>query len=1029
LAAEQLYRPWGYPPSPKASPADRRRDGVAPTAAESATRLLLEREVRAEARGDSDRGLLDLALLDLAGGRISRAVTALELAAQRPHLAVAALTNLSAAYLARFEAEGDQMDLLRSARAADAGLRLAPSQPALLFNRAQTLTWLGTPNLAQRAWLDFLARPSAPGWKQEASASLIRLQRPATDDEWRRSLAELQSPRSTPEQIAAIVERFPGRARLFAEEILLPRWADAMSSGGSSEPQLWLELAATIGKTLERERGEALLADATASIRATMADPGNLSHRHALLRGLHDFGYGVAQFNEQNLETARPALLRAARDLTATRVPLCFWARFYLDLSERYANTNRGLALLDGLLGEIPRDRYLALYGRIEWIAGTADKVQGRIQSSVRRYEVAAHALRRSGGDEAAAFVSVLLAESYSLLGQYSLGWRNRSFAFHTVPWYEGPKHNIAMWGEAKGALVRQGGLALAGPFVEEEVAVAQRWGRPFGLATAYVDRATYRLEIGAHDAALSDLREAQRAVSRMEESDLKSQAAYLALVTEGLCYQRTEPAKAASLLRRGLEGQKSTGNRFDAIDYTTAEAAAELAAGQVHTAAVSLDEAIAIFEDIRSTVEDPVARMQAFRRAQPAFDTLIRLRTSAMAGDREAAFNQAERSRARVLLELWTRRGVPGARGEGFATLVELERALPRRLTLVSYVALEDEVLAWVVQRGQSRLVTLKSDRERVTRAIERFRLEVTRRAPEQALRDAGAPLYDMLVRPLDLALASGGTLVFVPDRWLARLPFAALFDRRQQRYLVEEEAVAMAPSATLLLRGSQARRLARPPKLSLVAVAVPRAGSFSGRHLPSLPEAALEAREVAALYARPTLLLGADASRENFLQLSVSTDVMHFAGHAIADLESPQRSVLLFAGRSQEALEPLSLGEILAAGKLATARLVVLSACRTQDSLADDREGLLGLAGAFLAAGVPEVVASPWDVDDQSAAPLMEAFHREYIKGRSAAEAFRQAVLRLRTSDSPELRSPVSWGAFTVIEGLFEKEVPDGL
>jgi CHAT domain-containing protein len=81
-----------------------------------------------------------------------------------------------------------------------------------------------------------------------------------------------------------------------------------------------------------------------------------------------------------------------------------------------------------------------------------------------------------------------------------------------------------------------------------------------------------------------------------------------------------------------------------------------------------------------------------------------------------------------------------------------------------------------------------------------------------------------------------------------------------------------------------------------------------------------------------------------------------------------------------------------------------------------------LLGIAGAFFAAGVPEVVASPWDVSDRSSLPVMVAFHREYRKHRSAGIAFRQAVLELLRSGSPEERSPASWGGFTVIAGTLD-------
>ena len=181
-------------------------------------------------------------------------------------------------------------------------------------------------------------------------------------------------------------------------------------------------------------------------------------------------------------------------------------------------------------------------------------------------------------------------------------------------------------------------------------------------------------------------------------------------------------------------------------------------------------------------------------------------------------------------------------------------------------------------------------------------------------------------------------------------------------------------------------------------------------------------EVRRSAAVYEHSVILRDEQATRENFLRAAFSFNVIHFAGHAVADLDDPRRSVLLFASDSGKDLQPVSLGELLDFG-IGNPELVVLSACRTQDSLADDREASLGLAGAFLAVGVTEVVASPWDVNDKLTPPLMVAFHREYVQSNSASVAFQRAVLGLLHSSRGEVRSPKTWGGFTVITGSLQK------
>jgi CHAT domain-containing protein len=969
-----------------------------------------EPEVAALLRPNKDPRELDGAVFDLLRGDFDRAIAKFELASHTAPDGHEALTDLSAAYLARFEATHDCLDLLRAIDAADRGLAMQPMSRELRFNRAIALSRLGTRLIAEAAWRQIAIDDEQGKWRSEATAQLADLRQPGVEEQWARLLPRIESPTASPLDIATVVSQLPSTARAFAEEQLLPRWASAMAAGDSAAAERSLRLASGIGDVLRRTRGEELLADAVSAIRRTI-DEGSPAQREALVRGLQNFAVGVAQYKEHNLKSAETPLMQAVTDLRAAGNPLQYWARFYLAIGVSYRLTDRGLGTLDRLLVDFPNERYPALVGRIEWIAGTAEKLQGRIQSSVRRYERSATALRQAGGETASAFTNVLLAESYTVLGEHAMAWQTRLAAFRQVPLVEEPRRRIAMWIEAKEALVHQGNLKLARPFVDEAVANAGVWGKGLGRSVAYLDRASYRAETGAQEGALADLRVARAAIAEMENSSLRDQEISRELITAGLCYQMVDPARAARLLQEGLQRQGATGRRFAAIRYTTALAAAQIASGDPAAGADSLERALSLFEDVRATVEDPVSRMQAFRQAQPAFDRLIDLRTSSLPADDEAVFALAERSRARVLLEL---------RAQGphtpFARLDDLERLLPRGVALVSYVVLTDRILAWVVEQGRVRRVTLGARRAELEAAIDTFRLELVG-GDGARIRKAGMPLYDYLIRPLALSPGSEEPLIIVPDRVLTRLPFPALVDRGTGQYLIEQRAISIAPSATMLLRTDRGAAPRLASKSALV-LGVSRPGTWRGRSLPPLPQAEREAEAVAALYPAASLLRGAQATRQNFSAASISSDVIHFAGHAVVDLEAPRRSVLLFAGDTKDGLEPLSLGELLDAG-LRETRLVVLAACGTQDSLADDREGLLGLAGAFIAAGVAEVVASPLDVDDESADAVMVAFHRHYRRDQRAVTAFRNSVLELLRSRSGAVASPAAWGGFTVIQG----------
>jgi len=993
--------------------------------------------------------LLDLGLSELACGEIDAAVAALELATSRidgsnGELSARAWNALSVAYLERGRHNDDPIDLLRAIRAAEKALALLPERPEPLFNRALALTHLGTPHLGELAWEHFLAGEREEGWIAEAEQARQTLLRPTMGEIWEEGWSGIEVGLAAPEgfrpessqALSALVRRLPFHAMVEGEEVLLPRWAEARQKGNIAAAEGALSRAERIGQILLDERGEGLLHDAVAAIRSVETSPLFAKHRH-LVAGLGFFGEGMVAYHEQKITAAEALLTRSAAELDRAGNPLADRARFFRAVCLYYRNVDLGLAAFSRLEGKVSAERYPSLAGRVQWLLATANLVQGRVQTSVNRYRRAAELLESCCGPGAAAFVRVLLAEPHSLLGEHTAGWKERTTAFREVPWIEGPRRTIAMWIEAAGALARQDALDLAGPLLDEAVAVAEGWGQPVGLTTAYQQRAVYRLEIGDRQGALDDLERSQAALARMEESGLQGTLASFVVLTAGLYYLAEEPERAVELLGEALDSQVAEGYHFAAIDYRTRKAAAHARLGQTAVAEAEYLKAVGLFEEIRSTVEDPVSKMRAFRRARPAFNALIELSLNGgegtggeeSGGADEEAFRFSERARARVLLDLSATGSLAAStpvagnrvvREEpAFISLRELQAVMPTEAVLAVWAVLEDRTVAWVVDSSAWRRVGIPHGEEEVGRWVRNFRLEMQQGASEARLQALGEQLHDALIRPLALGPNDGRTLVLVPDSALAGLEFPALHDPRRGLYLIEERPLSLAPSATLFAR-ALARSRAPTPALEIPAlvVGVGEAIEVEGRSLDPLEEAEGEARAIAASYPGARLLIGEVATRGNFLQASVSSGMIHFAGHALVDPEAPRRSALFFhqQGESESAL---TLQDLFVNG-FAASRLVVLSACRTVDSLADDREGMFGLAGVVYGHGVPAVIATQRNANDALTAELMTSFHRHFAAGETASAALRQAMLEWIHHRNRRRRSPAAWGHYTVIGGL---------
>jgi CHAT domain-containing protein len=99
--------------------------------------------------------------------------------------------------------------------------------------------------------------------------------------------------------------------------------------------------------------------------------------------------------------------------------------------------------------------------------------------------------------------------------------------------------------------------------------------------------------------------------------------------------------------------------------------------------------------------------------------------------------------------------------------------------------------------------------------------------------------------------------------------------------------------------------------------------------------------------------------------------------------------------------------------------AELVVLSACETAGGKMSRGEGIVGLTSAFLFAGSRSVVASLWNVNDESTSLFMKSFYTSLKNGRSKADALREArleTMRMQiksavTGEQEWLASPYFW------------------
>ena len=96
--------------------------------------------------------------------------------------------------------------------------------------------------------------------------------------------------------------------------------------------------------------------------------------------------------------------------------------------------------------------------------------------------------------------------------------------------------------------------------------------------------------------------------------------------------------------------------------------------------------------------------------------------------------------------------------------------------------------------------------------------------------------------------------------------------------------------------------------------------------------------------------------------------------------------------------------LYDLIFASRSNSLELLTLTACET--AVGSDRD-VLGIAGLSLQASARSIVASLWQVDDESTARLIGSFYEHLRQGMSRAKALQKAHKQWLQQNSNELTS----------------------
>jgi len=944
------------------------------------------------------------------------------------------LNDLATAYFVRGQQTENLYDLILALSTIDKAVREDGRLPEALFNRALFLQEMSLRTEAWLAWQKYLSLPEETGWSTEAQARLQSLRRISAEDLWKQQrealeAAALRGDTSTAEEI---VTRFRQAAQKYAAEQALGQWGEALLARDDGRAGRFLLIARTIGEALRQIGGDEMIADTVAAIAEARTAPAGSARLHGLAEGHRAYSQGMAAFSEQRIDAAQAQLERAERALREARSPFLPWARLQVASCDyhhdKFAEARQAL---EGIDQSLPDDRYPSLRGRIHFILGSADFLQGRPGDSLQQLQRARDFFSRTGEIENLATINQNFAITLGILGSDDL-WH---YLFHALrPLAEIPSHRrvFGILDETGAAALRAGHPEVALYFENEMLETGRHFRDPEQITFALQRKADTLAALRGPAEAMALLALASRESELIPDPKMRARAkAGVSLSSGQARLAAGHPDLALADLTHALDYLRAAGYRSSIPLALFLRARAALAAGDSRRAAEDFAAGLEEIETTRENLSDETLRISFTDQATQAFDEILSFQAGEKGGE-TAAFELAEQARARELLEdlAVSQLAGEGARAAGprLLTVAELRNALPERTLLVKYAVLPDRLLLWTLTRRELKLRTIPLRMQDLDHKVRRVLagMQAGQGAPVQ---QALGELYLLLLSPVEQELQSVRDLVVVPDKSLHLLPFSALIDPRTHHYLIESHGVVMAPSANIYVRclSQRVNQIPTPPVNALL-IGDPK---FDRQEFPSLdrlPDAATEVKTIAGMYPATSLLVDDEATKWNVLhQIARGPEVIQISAHALESSEHPEYSRLLLAGDARRNDKgSLYLHEVRNLHFKGT-RLVVLAGCGTAAGPLSASEGFLSLARSFLASGVPAVVATRWNIDDATSRQLVTEFHRRLRSGEDPVTALRRSQIAQAKDQARHAGVSWNWASFQLIGGINSTEKGD--
>jgi CHAT domain-containing protein len=913
------------------------------------------------------------------------AIDALESAVRQSPKNAAYWSDLAAARYTLAVTEKRPHELPQALADADHALRLDPKLNDALFNRALIIEALGISEAARRAWQRYAAADPSSHWSNEATRHLGELRVVTTRDEFQNRLAAASRALPDNAPLIALARNYPQEARTWSEGPLLAKWADAFHKGDSKTAAETLTIVRTLGIALAEFNHVQSVADIVATIdHANPADTKILADAHAIYRD------GRILYSQRRIADAQKKLQEARALFARAASPMVLIADYYL-ANCLYDSSRPAEALhaLDGVAARVDTHRYSALLAEIGWQQSLCNSAMGEWDAAIRAATTSRKKFATLGETINRGQVDVLVADDLDHISQPAAAWKVRVAALSALSpagVSDSIRHALTSAINAETAQGNYDAARALTAIVLEELRNARLRN---DIAAADAGRAEILAKLGDYEAARRAIADARFNAAHIADENFRRRTSISIDLAEAGVIRKSDPGRALHLLDGAMSFFESRHENAWLPKVYLERGRTYVQLDQSAAALANFQAGLNSLQSQRSSVQKNDARGTFYDIAPDLFSETVSLLLQQ--GDVSRAFSVSDSSRSFN----------PNATANDDAEQVPFQtgKALPATTALLEYTLLQDSVAIFHVSAEGVRVTRIPVNTAALRRLIEHCTDLFQRRADVAAVQRDSVSLYRLLIAPVATTISNAQELIIVPDRQLNSVPFAALYDNIRRRYLIDDFALSIAPSAAFAMER-------RPAKTLTPALVV---GDPHSSGSAALPEATREAEAIAAMYRSATLLTGERATRARFINLAESSAMIHYAGHAQSDTDDLSSALGLLPDPSNTTGD-LDASDI-ARLHLRNAPLVVLAACGTIRGESQHVEGMPSVARAFLAAGARGVIGTLWEIDDERSATLFRRLHKELRSGATASAALRTAQIALAHDSDAHLNHPSTW------------------